>query len=303
MCSVAVAEQLAACVTKPLKLNELMSKHTSFRIGGPADYLAQPQSVAELQALLVAAKKLELPVTVLGNGSNLLVRDKGIRGLVIKLGNGLMDIKLDGNVMTFGSGVSLALAGYKAYEAGLTGMEFACGIPGSIGGAVYMNAGAYDGEMANIVREIQVLMPNNEVKTLKAEELDFSYRHSALQGTDMLVVSVTVELKAGEKEAIKAKMDDFSQRRSSKQPIEMPSAGSTFKRPPGYFAGTLIDQNGLKGYTVGGAQVSPKHAGFVVNLGNATAADVLQLIKDVQEKIFAAEGVHLEPEVLIIGEE
>lgn len=303
MSNTPVAEQLAACLTKPLKINEAMSKHTSFRIGGPADYLAQPATIAELKAILLKAKELELPVTVIGNGSNLLVRDKGIRGLVIKLGNAIMDIQIQGNIMVCGSGVSLGLAGRKAADLSLSGMEFACGIPGSIGGAVFMNAGAYDGEMANIVREVQVLTPDGEVKTLSAQELDFSYRHSAIQGSGMLVLGVTLKLQPGDKDAIEAKMADFNQRRNSKQPLDLPSAGSTFKRPLGHYAGTLIDQAGLKGYTVGGAQVSPKHAGFVVNVGNATAADVLQLIKDIQSKIYAVSGVHLEPEVLVLGEE
>lgn len=298
----AVGEQLAACITKPILIDEPMSGHTSFHIGGPADYLAQPQSVEELQALLLKAKELSLPVTVMGNGSNLLVRDKGIRGLVIKLGNALMGIAQEGNRLTFGSGVALALAGSKAAELGLTGMEFACGIPGSIGGAVFMNAGAYDGEMAQIVTEITVLTPTNELQRLTATELDFAYRHSALQGSGLLVVSVTVELQPCSQEAIYAKMADFKQRRSSKQPLELPSAGSTFKRPKGYFAGTMIDQAGLKGYTVGGAQVSTKHAGFVVNIGGATAADVLQLIGDVQKIVQEKYGVLLEPEVLVVGE-
>ena len=295
-------ETLATCVSKPLKLNEPMSKHTSFHIGGPADVLAQPSDVAELQSLLREAERLQIPVTLIGNGSNLLVLDKGIRGLVVKMGNALTDISIADNSITFGSGVSLAMASKKAASLGLSGMEFAVGIPGSIGGAVYMNAGAYDGEMSKVVREIQVLTAAGEVKTLEAKDLDFSYRHSALQGSDLIVLNVTVELTAGVQKDIEAKMADFSERRISKQPLELPSAGSMFKRPPGYFAGTLIDQSGLKGYTVGGAQVSTKHAGFVVNIGGATAADVLQLISDVQNKIFEAHGVHLEPEVMVIGE-
>lgn len=296
-------DRLAACVTKPLKTEEPMANHTSFHIGGPADVLAQPQSVAELQSLLKAAKELELTVTLIGNGSNLLVRDKGIRGLVIKLGNALKDIAVEGNMITFGSGVSLAMAAKKAASLGLSGMEFASGIPGSIGGAVYMNAGAYDGEMSMVVRQVEVLNLQGEVEVLKAESLDFSYRHSALQNSGLIVLSVTVELTAADQAAIEAKMADFNERRTSKQPLEMPSAGSMFKRPPGFFAGTLIDQSGLKGYTVGGAQVSTKHAGFVVNIGGAMAADVLQLIKDVQDKVYAGYGVHLEPEVMVIGEE
>lgn len=299
----ALQDIFAGCTQRPLLLAEPMTKHTSFHIGGPAELMAQPQSEAELQSLLLKAAEAAVPVTLVGNGSNLLVRDKGIRGLVIKLGSMLRDIKVSGNVLTFGSGVSLAQASKKAAELGLSGMEFAVGIPGSIGGAVYMNAGAYDGEMAKVVKSVRVMDAAGEVSELSAGELDFGYRHSALQGSGKIVTSVTVELAAGDKQAIAEKMADFSNRRITKQPLELPSAGSMFKRPPGYFAGTLIDQTGLKGYTVGGAQVSTKHAGFVVNIGGATAADVLQLISDVQAKVFAAHGVKLEPEVLVLGEE
>lgn len=298
----ALQDIFAGCTQRPLLLAEPMTKHTSFHIGGPAELMAQPQSEAELQSLLLKAAEAAVPVTLVGNGSNLLVRDKGIRGLVIKLGSMLRDIKVSGNVLTFGSGVSLAQASKKAAELGLSGMEFAVGIPGSIGGAVYMNAGAYDGEMSKVVKSVRVMNAAGEVSELSASELDFGYRHSALQGSGKIVTSVTVELPAGDKQAIAEKMADFSNRRITKQPLELPSAGSMFKRPPGYFAGTLIDQTGLKGYTVGGAQVSTKHAGFVVNIGGATAADVLQLISDVQAKVFAAHGVHLEPEVLVLGE-
>ena len=299
----ALQDIFAGCTQRPLLLAEPMTKHTSFHIGGPAELMAQPQSEAELQSLLLKAAEAAVPVTLVGNGSNLLVRDKGIRGLVIKLGSMLRDIKVSGNVLTFGSGVSLAQASRKAAELGLSGMEFAVGIPGSIGGAVYMNAGAYDGEMSKVVKSVRVMDAAGEVSELSVGELDFGYRHSALQGSGKIVTSVTVELAAGDKQAIAEKMADFSNRRITKQPLELPSAGSMFKRPPGYFAGTLIDQTGLKGYTVGGAQVSTKHAGFVVNIGGATAADVLQLISDVQAKVFAAHGVHLEPEVLVLGEE
>ena len=293
----------AGCTAKELLLEEPMAKHTSFRIGGPADVLAQPADEAELAALLKRAGEYAVPVTLVGNGSNLLVRDKGIRGLVIKLSNSFSSITVDGNVLTFGSGISLAMASKKAASLSLSGMEFAVGIPGTIGGAVYMNAGAYDGEMAKVVTSVRVMDREGKISELKASELAFAYRHTALQNSGLIVTSVTVSLQPGEEESIKAKMDDFSQRRISKQPLELPSAGSMFKRPPGYFAGTLIEQTGLKGYTVGGAQVSQKHAGFVVNVGGATAKDVLQLISDVQSKVFAAHGVRLEPEVLVLGEE
>ena len=293
----------AGCTAKELLLEEPMAKHTSFRIGGPADVLAQPGNEAELAELLKRAAHHAVPVTLVGNGSNLLVREKGIRGLVIKLSNLFSSITVAGNVLTFGSGISLAMASKKAASLSLSGLEFAVGIPGTIGGAVYMNAGAYDGEMAKVVTSVQVMDRQGQSSQLKADELDFSYRHTALQNSGLIVTSVTVSLQPGEAESIKAKMDDFSQRRIAKQPLELPSAGSMFKRPVGYFAGTLIEQTGLKGYTVGGAQVSQKHAGFVVNVGGATAKDVLQLIRDVQDRVLAAQGVQLEPEVLVLGEE
>lgn len=293
----------AGCTAKPLLAQEPMAKHTSFRIGGPADVLAQPADEAELAALLKRAGEHAVPVTLVGNGSNLLVRDKGIRGLVIKLSNLFSSITVEGNVITFGSGISLAMASKKAASLSLSGMEFAVGIPGTIGGAVYMNAGAYDGEMAKVVTCVRVMDMQGKISELQASELDFAYRHTALQNSGWIVISVTVALQPGEAESIAAKMADFSQRRIAKQPLELPSAGSMFKRPVGYFAGTLIEQTGLKGYTVGRAQVSQKHAGFVVNVGGATAKDVLQLISDVQSKVFAAHGVRLEPEVLVLGEE
>lgn len=291
------------CTDRPLLINEPMSRHTSFKIGGPADLMAMPKNENELSLLLRKAKEHKVPVTLIGNGSNLLVRDKGIRGLVIKLGNMLSEIAAFDNCITFGSGVSLALASKKAAELSLSGLEFAVGIPGSIGGAVYMNAGAYNGEMADVVSSVRVMDENGQVSELAADELQFGYRKTVLQSSKMIVTAVTVRLTPKDKAEILEQMDDFSQRRISKQPLELPSAGSMFKRPPGYFAGTLIDQTGLKGYTVGGAQVSEKHAGFVVNINHATAADVLQLIKDVQEKVMEAHGVMLQPEVLIIGEE
>ena len=293
----------AGCTAKPLLAQEPMAKHTSFHIGGPADVLAQPAAEAELAALLKRAAEHAVPVTLIGNGSNLLVRDKGIRGLVIKLSNSFSDMKALGNELTFGSGISLAMASKKAASLSLSGLEFAVGIPGTIGGAVYMNAGAYDGEMAKVVTSVRVMDREGKISELKASELAFAYRHTALQNSGLIVTSVTCVLQPDEADAIAAKMADFSQRRISKQPLELPSARTMVKRPPGYFAGTLIDQTGLKGYTVGGAQVSTKHAGFVVNVGGATAQDVLQLISDVQSKVFAAHGVRLEPEVLVLGEE
>ncbi|MDY6029421.1 MAG: UDP-N-acetylmuramate dehydrogenase [Acidaminococcaceae bacterium] len=289
--------------TQQLFFDEPMSGHTSFRIGGIADVLATPADTEELIALLQSAQDNNIPVTLIGNGSNLLVRDGGIRGLVIKLGNALKDISADGRRITFGSGLSLAAAAGYAAKLGLTGMEFAAGIPGSIGGAVYMNAGAYDGEMKDVVISVTVVDASGKVAELDASQLEFSYRKTSLQSGKYIVTAVTVELSPGNREDILAKISDFAQRRISKQPLELPSAGSTFKRPPGYFAGTLIEQTGLKGYSIGGAQVSLKHAGFIVNTGGATASDVLRLIRYVQEQVHTASGVMLEPEVLVLGED
>lgn len=280
-----------------------MKKHTSFKIGGPADILVQPQDADALAQALEAARDYGVPVTILGNGSNVLVRDKGIRGLVIKIGNALKTFRQDGERLCFGAGYSLALASRKAWECGLSGMEFAVGIPGSIGGAVYMNAGAYNGEMKCVVESVRVMDMAGKAMELTAEDLQFGYRKTSLQQSGYIITEVCLKMQPGDKDAIKAMMDDFSSRRISKQPLELPSAGSMFKRPPGHFAGTLIEQAGLKGYTVGGAQVSEKHAGFVVNRGSATAADVLQLIADVRRIVMEKAGVELHPEVLVIGEE
>lgn len=283
-------------------VQEPMSQHTSFHIGGPADILVIPSSVQGLLQVLELARTWQVPVTVIGNGTNLLVRDKGIRGLVIKLGNAIKEWQVESSRITFSSGLSLAMAAHVALDAGLTGMEFAAGIPGSVGGAIYMNAGAYGGEMKNIVTEVTVLDRQGQTRIIPAGEMCFGYRSSAIQGTENLILAATVQLQPGDPEKITAKMADLAARRRDKQPLELPSAGSTFKRPVGNFAGTLIDKAGLKGFSVGDAQVSVKHAGFIVNTGHASCADVLQLITAVQEKVFASAGVHLEPEVLIIGE-
>lgn len=295
----------SGCTERPLLLQESMQRHTSFRIGGPADILAQPSSEAELALLLARARIHHVPVTLIGNGTNLLVRDKGIRGLVIKLGNMLTQLDVDeaSGVMRAGSGISLALLSRRAAEHGLSGLEFAVGIPGTAGGAVYMNAGAYGGDMSQVVTRVRVMDGDGSVSTMTRDELAFAYRHTSLMNSGRIITELTLQLQLGDKGAIRAQMEDFSRRRIAKQPLELPSAGSMFKRPPGCFAGTLIEQTGLKGYTVGGAQVSRKHAGFVVNTGGATAADVLKLIADVQERVEKAHGVRLEPEVLLVGEE
>ena len=285
------------------KINEPVSKHTSFRIGGPADVLILPTNTEELADIMEVIRKEAVDITIMGNGSNLLVRDKGIRGVVVKIGNNLKNIICDGENIVAEAGVSLGAVSNQAAIRGLTGLEFAVGIPGSLGGAVYMNAGAYDGQMQDVVTAVTVLTKKGEFKRIPSTELSFAYRSSALQNTDDIITSVDMHLVKGQPSAISVKMADFTNRRTTKQPLDFPSAGSMFKRPPGYFAAALVEEAGLKGYKVGGAQVSEKHSGFVINRGNATAKDVLQLIKDVQDKVYAKSGQKLIPEVKIIGKE
>ena len=290
-------------ITGQVRFDEPMSVHTSFHIGGPADALVIPASLADIRKVLRIVQEEKVPLTLVGNGSNLLVRDKGIRGIVLKLGNALKHWEQQGDSFTFESGVSLAQCCRIVAEAGYSGMEFAVGIPGSLGGAVYMNAGAYDGEMKNAVVSVEVMTRTGEIKTLCKEDLQFSYRHSALQDSDVIVLKVKLQVNKGERTAIQAKMDDFSQRRISKQPLDIPSAGSTFKRPEDRFVGQMVEQSGLKGFRIGGAEVSVKHAGFIVNADHATASDVLQLIEYIQKKILEDYNVMLIPEVLVLGEE
>lgn len=298
-----ISEARALLGEEQFFVNEPMSRHTTFNIGGPADYLLFPSDMEQLSKIFVLLKNYDIPHTILGNGSNVLVLDKGIRGAVIKMHAPMSYKRCEGNRIIAGAGAYLKHVSKFAADNGLTGMEFACGIPGSLGGAVFMNAGAYDGEMAGIVARVKTVTHNGKILTYEKDELDFGYRHSVFQHNGQAICEITLELAAGDRDAIQAKIDDFTQRRESKQPLEMPSAGSTFKRPQGYFAGTLIDETGLKGLQVGGAQISTKHAGFVVNSGNATAADVLNLIKEVQERVYAKNGVRLFPEVRIIGEQ
>ena len=283
-------------------LNEPMKDHTTFRIGGPADYLILPASMEDVAFVFQCLKRHDIPFVILGNGSNVLVLDKGIRGAVIKFNSPISAIRKKKNTLTAGAGALLRDVSGFAAENSLSGMEFACGIPGSIGGAVFMNAGAYDGEMKNIVSAVRAISPKGEIVQFAANELDFGYRHSIFQENGCAICEVDLTLTPGNAEEIKEKIAGFTERRESKQPLEMPSAGSTFKRPEGYYAGTLIEQTGLKGFTVGGAQVSDKHAGFVVNAGNATAKDVLELIRQVQDRVFEKHHVKLFPEVRILGE-
>ncbi|TMT00614.1 UDP-N-acetylmuramate dehydrogenase [Apilactobacillus kunkeei] len=282
--------------------NEPLSKYTFTETGGPADLVAFPKNIEEVRELLAMAKRDNLPITVLGNASNLIIKDGGIRGLVI--------ILTEMNEITSHDDLVIAQAGARyidttivAQQHGLTGMEFAAGIPGSIGGAVFMNAGAYGGETAEVIESVTVLTPENEIKTLSNSELDFGYRHSTVQDQDDIVLEATFKLSTGDKDKIQAEMDHLNELRESKQPLDLPSCGSVFKRPEGYFAGKLIHDAGLQGYQSGGAQVSKKHAGFIVNIDNATATDYLNVIKHVQETVYAKNKVHLETEVRIIGQD
>ena len=297
------ASRIKSEIRGHVRFAEPMSLHTSFHIGGPADVLVVPADREDLRKVLSLAQEEKVPLTVIGNGSNLLVRDKGIRGIVLKLGNALKHWEQIGNNFIFDSGVSLAQCCRIIGEAGYTGMEFAVGIPGSLGGAVYMNAGAYDGEMKDTVVSVDVVTRTGDIMTLGREDLQFAYRHSALQASDVIVLAVKLQVKEGDKTAIQAKMDDFSQRRISKQPLDMPSAGSTFKRPEGHFVGQMVEESGLKGFRIGGAEVSVKHAGFIVNADHATAKDVLQLIEYIEKIIKENYNVILVPEVLVLGEE
>lgn len=283
-------------------VDEPMRKHTTFKIGGPADFLIMPSSINDIREIIKYASMRDIPLTVLGNGSNMLVLDGGIRGIVIKISHNFNYISHDDEMIIAGAGTMLTYAAYFASKHNLTGMEFAVGIPGSIGGAVFMNAGAYDGEMSYIVKSVLAISPEGKPVRFYNEQMNFGYRHSIFQDNNYIICEVQLELKHGDYEAIKNKMDDYTSRRLTKQPMDMPSAGSTFKRPNGYYAGTLIEQAGLKGMKVGGAQVSEKHAGFIVNIGDATAQDVINLISNVQKNVYDKFGVKLQPEIKIVGE-
>lgn len=302
-------EQLVKVVgTDGVKQNEPMKFHTTFRVGGTAQFFVTPHTDAQIAALIKLLRETQTPYLVMGNGSNLLVRDGGIRGVVIALGDDFSGITLrpadeEGTViLTAQAGVKLGVVGNTAARRDLTGFEFACGIPGSVGGAIRMNAGAYGGEMSQIVTSAKLLFPDGTMRELSTEELQFSYRTSFVDQNDCIVLSASYRLRAGDPEQIHEKMADLAARRRDKQPLEFPSAGSTFKRPKGYFAGKLIMDAGLKGFKIGGAAVSEKHAGFVINKGRATAADVEAVIGHVQDKVFEEFGVRLEPEVKIVGE-
>lgn len=285
-----------------VKVNEPMNRHTTFRIGGPADCFLLPSSQEKLQEIIKICSDEKLPYFILGNGSNLLVSDAGYRGVIIQLYRNYGEITAEGNMIRAKAGALLSQIAAAAKNASLTGFEFAGGIPGTLGGAVVMNAGAYGGEMKDILKEVTVMTEKGEILTLPAEELEMGYRTSIIKKKGYLVLGAVIVLEQGEQEVIKARMKELTEQRVSKQPLEYPSAGSTFKRPEGYFAGKLIMDAGLCGYQTGGAQVSEKHCGFVINKGNATATDVCRLIKDVQDKVKEQFGVTLEPEVKFLGD-
>ncbi|MDD3277561.1 MAG: UDP-N-acetylmuramate dehydrogenase [Lachnospiraceae bacterium] len=285
-----------------VKVQEPMKQHTTFRIGGPADYFLTPESIEEVQKLIQICDQQQIPYFILGNGSNLLVSDAGYPGAVIQLYRNFSAITVEENQMRVQAGALLSQIASQALAAGLTGLEFAAGIPGTLGGAVVMNAGAYGGEMKQVLKEVTVLTPQGEVLVLKAENLELGYRTSVVKTKNYIVIEAVLQLEEGETAGIKEKMDELRRMRIEKQPLEYPSAGSTFKRPEGYFAGKLIMDAGLRGYTVGGACVSEKHCGFVINRGNASAADVMELIRDVQRIVYEKYQIKLETEVKILGE-
>ena len=278
-----------------------MAAHTTFSVGGPADFLVLARSADDVRAAIEAARACDAPWWVIGCGSNVLVSDDGLRGVVVKIGPAMANILVEGTCIRAQAGATNEDVAAAALAAGLTGYEFASGIPGSIGGAAIMDAGAYDGEFKDVGVSVTCLTPDGSICEVAAEDADWGYRHSMMMDAGFIVLEAVIQLRQGSVAEIRAKMDDLADRRASKQPLEMPSAGSTFKRPTGYFAGKLIQDAGMRGHRVGGAMVSEKHCGFVVNAGGATAADVLHVIHDVQAAVQASAGVTLEPEVRLWG--
>lgn len=286
-----------------IEIDAPMRNHTSFRIGGPADILVTPQDDSQLAKTLALCRKTDVPVFVMGNGTNLLVRDKGIRGVVIKLCDNFSRYKVEDDTITASAGILLSKVADIALEHGLAGLEFASGIPGTLGGAVFMNAGAYGGEMKDVVVKTEYMDNEGEIRHICGPEHEFGYRSSIIQKKGGIILRSQIKLHKGDRLEIKARMDDLNSRRKDKQPLEMPSAGSVFKRPEGYYAGKLIQDCGLKGYRIGGAEVSSKHCGFIVNVGDADANDVIELIHFIQDRVKAEFGVELHTEIRIVGEE
>nr|WP_099098530.1 UDP-N-acetylmuramate dehydrogenase [Bacillus thermotolerans] len=295
-------ELVRICGEQNVLRDEPLKYHTLVKIGGKADFLVLPESYEAVAQVIRLKEKHNVPFMLLGNGSNIIVRDGGIRGIVLQFKR-LADIRVEGKTLIAQGGADIKAASRKALEHSLTGLEFACGIPGSIGGAMVMNAGAYGGEVKDVIDYVRVVTPAGELLTLKKEELELGYRTSVIGKKGYIVLEAVFALAEGEKEEIKAKMDDLTFQRESKQPLEYPSVGSVFKRPPGYFAGKLIQDSGLQGKGVGGAEVSTKHAGFIVNKNNATASDYIATIEMVRKKVKETFGVELELEAKIVGEE
>nr|WP_296263168.1 UDP-N-acetylmuramate dehydrogenase [uncultured Merdimonas sp.] len=284
-----------------IRTQEPMKMHTTFRVGGPADYFVMPESSGEVQQVISLCREEKMPYYVIGNGSNLLVSDEGYRGVILQIYRTMSRIEAEGTLIRAQAGALLSAIAAKAYENSLTGFEFAAGIPGTIGGASVMNAGAYGGEMKDVIRSVTVLDRDGKIRKIEREDLEMGYRISIISKEGYITLEAEIELSEGKPEEIKALMDDLRTRRVTKQPLEYPSAGSTFKRPEGYFAGKLIQDTGLAGFQVGGAQVSEKHCGFVINKENATAADIDSLMRQVSEKVKEKFGVTLEPEVKRLG--
>lgn len=285
-----------------VKVNEPMKKHITFRVGGPADYFLTPETVEQVQKIVMFLKKNNIPYYIVGNGSNLLVGDLGYRGAIIQIYQKMNQIRTDGEYIYADAGALLSKIAAEALSKELTGFEFASGIPGTLGGAVMMNAGAYGGEIKQVIQEATVLTQAGEIVKRTVDEMELSYRSSIFSKNGDIVLSAVLKFEKGNKEAIRARMDELKEQRVTKQPLEYPSAGSTFKRPEGYFAGKLIQDAGLRGFKVGGAQVSEKHCGFVINKDHATAADIVSLMEQVSDKVEAQFGVRLEPEVKRLGE-
>lgn len=302
MNSLFYSKLIDALEEKQVYTKEPMKNHTTFRVGGEADYFVLPKTKEEVKKIVDICREYEMPYYILGNGSNLLVGDKGYRGVIIQIYKEMNEITVDENRIKVQAGALLSKIGSVALNEGLKGFEFAAGIPGTMGGAVVMNAGAYGGEMKDVLESVAVLTPEGDILVLKNHELELGYRTSIIAKKGYIVLEAIVALEQGNKDEIKARMDELRVQRTTKQPLEYPSAGSTFKRPEGYFAGKLIQDAGLRGFQVGGAQVSEKHCGFVINKENATAADIVELMSQVSDIVKEKFGVELEPEVKRLGE-
>ncbi|WP_318709129.1 UDP-N-acetylmuramate dehydrogenase [Candidatus Acetatifactor stercoripullorum] len=302
MISEAALEALKGFVpSENIRLRERMSEHTTFRIGGEADCFIELENKEQLLKVQKYLTAIEEPFFILGNGSNILVSDEGYRGVILQIGRKMSQIRVEGSRMIAGAGALLSQVAKAALAHGLTGLEFACGIPGTVGGGVVMNAGAYGGEMSQVVAEVTVTSRDGEVLILDNESMEFGYRISTIKNHPFVVTEVAFELEGGDRQLIQEKMEDLAARRREKQPLEYPSAGSTFKRPEGYFAGELIMKAGLRGFQIGGARVSDKHCGFVVNTGRATAADVKDVVDEIRERVKDIFHVELQPEIVFLG--